>query len=81
MLTEWTDGVAAMLEKGTSTQYLIEYRSRTTRFDTLLNDNLRRWFPLDPVSRSSTLTQSAPHLQRVVVVVVVVEDGCKKAEG
>ena len=34
-----------MLENGTSTEYLMEWRSWTTTLETLRNDNLRRWFP------------------------------------
>ena len=44
-LTEWTEEAAWMLENGTSTEYLMEWRSWTTTLETLRNDNLRRWFP------------------------------------
>ena len=36
----------AICEKGTSTEYLIEWRSWTTTLDTLRKDNFLRWLAL-----------------------------------
>lgn len=49
--------IDVMLEKGTSTEYLIECNSWTTTLDTLRNDNFLRWPPpAEPACPRALLT-------------------------